>query len=226
MQQELHRFDLAATLMAHFARRDDVLICGGGYVRNVATSNAEQLAPDLLVTFGVRPDAIISRNGYVISEVGKPPDWVIEVASRATGRRDYTVKREAYAAYGIGEYWRFDHTGGRFHDAPLAGDQLIGGRYERIELIREPRGLIWGHSPTLGLDICWDDGDLRLRDPLTGEFLPDAAESQLRIDNAEARGLEDRIARETAESNLDAALEDVARLRNEITRLRRLRRSD
>ena len=220
MQQEHHRFELAATLMAHFARRDDVLIGGGGYVRNVATSNAEQLAPDLLVTFGVRPDAIISRNGYVIGEVGKPPDWVIEVASRATGRRDYTVKREAYAAYGIGEYWRFDHTGGRFHDASLAGDQLIGGRYEPIELTRESRGLIWGHSPALGLDICWDDGDLRLRDPLTGEYLPNAAESQLRIDEAEARADHAEARALQGQIERDAASDELARLKSEIERLR------
>ena len=81
------------------------------------------------MTFGVDPKAIVARNGYVISEVGKPPDFVLEVASRSTGRRDYTVKRDGYAGYGVREYWRFDHTGGRFHDAALAGDVLVDGRY-------------------------------------------------------------------------------------------------
>ena len=49
---------------------------------------------------------------YTISEIGKPPDFVLEVASEGTGRRDYTVKRDIYAGYGVTEYWRFDHTGG------------------------------------------------------------------------------------------------------------------
>ena len=79
-------FAFASTLAPHFAHRDDVLICGEGYLRREATNDAERLAPDCVVTFGVNPEAIIARNGYVISEVGKPPDFVLEVASRSTGK--------------------------------------------------------------------------------------------------------------------------------------------
>ena len=68
---------------------------------------------------GWTPAAILDRNGYVIEEVGKPPDFVLEIASESTGRADYTSKRDAYAGYGVGEYWRFDSTGGEYHDAPL-----------------------------------------------------------------------------------------------------------
>ncbi len=91
----------------------------------------------------------------MISEVGKPPDFILEVASRSTGRNDYTTKRKGYAGYGVREYWRFDHTGGRYHDAALAGDVLVDGEYEPVEITREPDGLIWGHSEVLGLDLCW-----------------------------------------------------------------------
>ena len=63
-------------------------------------------------------------NGYVIEEVGKPPDLVMEVASASTGRNDYTEKRITYADLAVPEYWRFDYTGGAYHDAPLAGDRL------------------------------------------------------------------------------------------------------
>ena len=211
MLQEDIRFSFVSALQAHFAHRDDVLIAGGGYVRNEATNDAERLAPDVVVTFGVRSDAIISRNGYVIGEVGKPPDLVLEIASRSTGRRDYTVKREGYAAYGIGEYWRFDHTGGSFHDAPLAGDLLVDGRYEPIELTRESERIIWGRSPTLGLDLVWDDGDLRLRDSLTLEYLSDA-----RLFGEMIEDVEDRAYR--AEVERDRALEELARLRGELDR--------
>ena len=86
------------------------------------------------------PRAIIKRNGYVISEVGKPPDLVLEVESRSTGRRDYTVKRGGYAGYGVREYWRFDPSGGKYHDAPLACDTLVDGKYERNEIVSEPDG--------------------------------------------------------------------------------------
>ncbi len=206
MQQRMYEHDFDSMLIGHFADRDDVLITGAGFVRNEATNESERLAPDCLVTFGVTPGLIVGRNGYVISEVGKPPDFVLEIASRSTGRRDYTIKREGYAAYGISEYWRFDHTGGRFHDAPLAGDTLIDGGYSPIELTYESSQFIWGHSEVLGLDLVWDDGALRIRDPLTGDFLRTTKEFRDSVVQAEAER--------------DAALEELSRVRADLRRLR------
>ena len=85
----------------------------------------------------------IKRNGYVISEVGKPPDLVLEVGSRSTGRRDYTVKRKGYARYGVREYWRFDPSGGDYHDAHLGGDTLVDGEYQSIEIVSESEDRHW-----------------------------------------------------------------------------------
>ena len=198
MQQDVGINAFRRVLEPHFAHRDDVLIAGGGFLRHEATNDAERLAPDCVVTFGVNPDAIVARNGYVISEVGKPPDFVLEVASRSTGRRDYTVKRDGYAGYGVQEYWRFDRTGGRFHNAPLAGDTLVDGLYRPPPIHEGADGLIWGHSAVLGLDLCWDDGEFRLRNPITGAFLPNPAELQV---------------------ERDAALAEAARLREQLRRL-------
>lgn len=212
MQQFIGVYSFASALMPHFGHRDDVLIAGEGYLRHKATNEAERLAPDVVVTFGVNPGAIVARNGYVISEVGKPPDFVLEVASRSTGRRDYTVKREGYAGYGVQEYWRFDHTGGRFHDAALAGDTLVDGEYQPLPIHHESDGLIWGHSEILGLDLCWDDGEFRLRNPLTGDFLPSPTELQDERDVAQAE-------RDAAQAERDAAQAETARLREQLRRL-------
>ena len=213
-------FHLALRL--YFARRDDVLISGEGFLRHEATNNAERLAPDCVVAFGVNPEGIVARNGYVISEIGKPPDFVLEVASRSTGRRDYTVKREGYAGYGVTEYWRFDHTGGRYHDAPLAGDRLVGDEYEPVVIHEEAEGLLWGHSAVLGLDLCWDDGQLRFRDPTTGEFLPTPEELHAEAEaervgrrEAEAIAESERAARQSAESRLAEMEAELRRLRGE-----------
>ena len=187
MQQYVSIAAFDSSLRAHFAQRADVLVCGGGYLRHEADNDAERLAPDCVVAFGVNPEAIVARNGYVIGEVGKPPDFVLEVASRSTGRRDYTVKRSGYAGYGVREYWRFDHTGGRYHDVALAGDRLVGGEYEPLPINEEPDGVKWGHSPVLGLDLCWEEGQLRFYDPVAGEYLPTAEEWQARHAAAEAR---------------------------------------
>ena len=202
-------------LIPHFADRDDVLVSGEGYLRNNGSNADERLAPDCVVAFGVDPDAIEARNGYVISEVGKPPDFVLEVASRSTGRRDYTEKRDGYAGYGVREYWRFDHTGGRFHDAALAGDVLVDGRYEPLEITHEPDGLIWGHSDVLGLDLCWDEGELRFRDPSTGKFLPTPEEQQTARIEAEARAEQERSDRLAAETRVAALEAELRQLRGE-----------
>ena len=198
----------AATLGYHFRNRADVLVSGDGYLRRTAPDAEHGVAPDCMVAFGVEdPLAIIARNGYVISEVGKPPDFVLEVASRSTGRRDYTVKREIYARYGVAEYWRFDHTGGRYHDAPLAGDELVNAEYRPLPIHRESNGLTWGRSEALGLDLCWDDEELRFRNPVSGEFLPTSSELADQRDRERAGRL--------------AAEAEVARLREQLRRAER-----
>ena len=50
------------------------------------------IAPDLIIAFNADPAACNARNGYVISEQGKPPDFVLEIGSESTGQRDATVK--------------------------------------------------------------------------------------------------------------------------------------
>ena len=201
-----HRIrDFYGLLQLRFAYRDDVLIAGGGYLRRQAGNGDEIFAPDCVVAFGVNPAGIVARNGYVISEVGKPPDFVLEVASRRTGERDYTIKREGYAGYGVQEYWRFDHTGGLFHDAPLAGDTLAEGRYEPLPVNCDPDGLIWGYSPMLDLEICWDAGEVQLRDHYTKEFMPKPRQERRIRDAETARAESERQARLAAESERRAA---------------------
>ena len=200
MQQSEQIFRFRMLLGTHFAGRDDVLVSGGGYLQGAADSEAESIAPDCLVVFGVDPAAILARNGYVIGEVGKPPDLVLEVGTRSKGRQDYTVKRDVYLGYGVPEYWRFDHTGGSYHVSALAGDKLVDCEYSPVEIAHEPDGLIWGHSEVLGLDLCWDTGDLRFRYPGGGEFLLTPREQRAsrtaeasRADRAEVRQLRERL---------------------------------
>ncbi len=224
-----------ATLKPHFADRSDVMLGGGGYLVFDA-GDVGEFYPDCVFADGVSdPPAVIWRNGYVISEVGKPPDFVLEVASRSTGRRDYTVKREGYARYGVGEYWRFDPTGGEFHDVPLGGDKLNeDGVYEPIEIVIEPDGRRWGYSEALGLELWWENKRLRFRDPVSGEFLPTVTEWRDRADAAEtlteserARAVvaetlleSERDARVSAEERADAAEARVAKVEAELRRLR------
>ena len=191
MQQYAHIANAAMSLVAHFASRPSTLVSGEGFLCYDTRSHDGWLVPDCIVAFDVDPGAITERNGYVIGEVGKPPDFVLEVASRRTGQADYTRKRFGYAHYGVGEYWRFDHTGGQYHDAPLAGDLLIDGQYEPIPLADgrpgKMVGMLSGYSEALGLYLCWYEGELRFYDPETNEFLMRQAELQAALDGAQER---------------------------------------
>ena len=214
MEQNKHITRADQTLETWFhGRREGVLVNGEGYLcldrRNVRRAPV----PDCVVAFDVDPQRIADTNGYVISDVGKPPEFVLEVASRTTGRRDYTVKRDAYASLGVGEYWRFDYTGGRYHDAALAGDRLVDGAYVPILVIQEADGVIWGHSAALELDLCWDNGQLRFYDPVGRAYLP--RQTELKDQRDAALDQRDTVLaqRDSALDQRDAALLEIERLR-------------
>ena len=161
------------------------------------------LSPDLLIAFNVEVAAIIADNGYSIDYHGKAPEFVLEIASRNTARRDEREKWDGYAAYGVTEYWRFDDTDGRFYSVNLAGDRLVNGRYEPIPVAEIGHARHWGFSDALGLYICWEYGHLRWHDPATG-YLPThhqeaerriAAEAQLAEERAKRLALEARLQR-------------------------------
>ena len=127
--------------------------------------------PDLTIAFVVDRRRIINDRGYSIEDQGKPPDFVLEVASENTGQRDIQEKRENYAAFGIPEYWRFDPSGGLYHGVPLAGDRLEGGVYRPIDIVQVDDAHYWGRSEILGLDLCWEEELLRWYDPAAGRYL-------------------------------------------------------
>ena len=163
-----------------------------------------RIAPDLYVALGVDADAIRRRNGYLIWEVGKPPDFVIEVASSSTARNDLTAKRELYARIGIGEYWRFDPSGGDLYGAPLIGEMLVSGEYRLIETHTGSDGDLWAHSPTLDLDFHWESDRLQVLDPSENRFfrsyieLGDAlteSDEALRALESENRALREQLRR-------------------------------
>ena len=139
-----------------------------------------------------------------------------------TGRNDYTAKRREYAAFGIPEYWRFDSSGGRYHDAPLAGDILTGNDYRPVEIIRGDETRLWGHSPVLGLTLCWEEGQLRWWDPSAGRYLPTYQETLDARTAAEARAQAEReiaeAERERAEAEQTRAASERERAEAEQTR--------
>ena len=172
--------------------RDRILVAGEHYtVAQPTRYLAGSRYPDLLVAFGVDTDAYEASNGYIISEQGKPPDFALEIASRRTGREDTGPKRRDYAALGIPEYWRFDHTlTGEHHGARLAGEQLVNGVYVAIEIQELPDGSLQGYSPVLDLNLWWEQGELVFHDPATGRRIATLEDERAaRIAEQEARAV-------------------------------------
>lgn len=232
IQQYPHFTRAAVILNAYFRHalgRNDVLVNGDGYLCRRASEARRSPRPDVLVAVGLPfdPEFIAEANGYTIEEIGQPPDFVLEVASSTTGRRDYTVKRDTYAGLEVKEYWRFDHTGGRYHDAALAGDALVDGRYEPIHVEEGDDGIHRGYSEALGLELHWAERQLRFFDRSSGTYLPDMEESwaqrdaaQAQLQQAESGRLQEAQARRRAEAERDEALNRARELEEELRQLR------
>ena len=132
------------------------------------------------------------------------------------------MKRDSYLGYGVPEYWRFDHTGGRYHVSALAGDVLVDGEYSPVEIVHEADGLVWGHSAVLGLDLCWDAGDLRFRDPASQQFLLTPEEQQAGRLEAERRVVAHSVRADRAGLEWDQEARARREAEAEVRRLRAL----
>ena len=242
------------SLAIHFGRDETTFVMSEVPISTTATIRREHRRPDLIVAFNCDRDLLISQKGYSIVTQGKPPDFVLEVASESTGEVDYTDKRAEYESYGIPEYWRFDSSGGFYHDAALAGDRLVEGEYKPIEIEMINPLNRRGYSAALDLWLCWEYGQLRLYDAKVDEYLRShddeydraeleayerqqadlrAALAENRAEDAEARAAlaenraEDAEARaEDAEIRADQSESENRRLRAELEAIRRSMQSD
>ena len=195
-------------LVHHFGNPDTTLVAGEHYVSPDRPETMTGLRyPDLIVAFGVNPAAYHQSNAYIVSEQGKPPDFVLEIASPSTAVEDVNNKPADYAALGIPEYWRFNEAPTRSNPA-LAGDRLVEGEYQPIPIDTLPDGRFRGHSTALNLILEWHEGQLNWIDPDTEEHIPTFQQER------EGR-LAEREARLQAEARNRELEAELRRLRSE-----------
>ena len=195
---------------------DNIIVSGQHYLLAEPTPNLDgSRYPDLLVAFDVDQAAYRDTNGYVISELGKPPDFTLEIASPCTGHVDTGQKRTDYAELGILEYWRFDATG-EHHGAKLTGEQLVDGTYVAIAIQELPDGNLQGYSTVLDLHLRWERGELAFYDPDTGRRIVTLEDERKARLAAEERAESEHEARIAAEARAEAA---EARIRELETRV-------
>ncbi len=189
MFQNSNILDAVTILKARYKDDPTVFVDGGTIICYNPDNLNDRVFPDCYVAFGVDAGAIFAQNGYLTWQVGKAPDFALEIASESTARRDITDKRDLYERIGVKEYWRFDPSGGDYYGASLVGDRLVSGAYELVELEANPDGLVGGYSAVLGLSLCVQEGMHPIADSVrmdrllfydldTGEYIRNLNEAQ------------------------------------------------
>lgn len=215
--QFLYDRSVPESLATYLGDRPNTLVGSEIPVGPNVSNRKDICIPDLIVAFNCDVRRVKADKGYSLDVHGKPPDLALEVASESTGDIDYTSKRINYARYGAREYWRFDDSGGDYHDTALAGDRLVDGEYEPIpiEWLDDERAR--GYSEVLGVYVCWEYGELRFYDSERDLYMRTFEESEARGDaEAEARRQADaRAEAEAARADAEAEARRQAQARAE-----------
>ena len=186
--------DSESVLRHRFKPRDDVYVGIDQLVYYTEGEDPKSVAPDVFVSFDVPS---YKRDIYRIAEEGKPPDWVIEIASRSTYTKDLDEKKDLYEEMGVGEYWVYDPKGD-MHDPRLRAWVLGPGGYEELADLKRPGLEVALWSEALGLEFHFDGTDLRMWDPVKQSYLPT-------LDLAIEERDEERRARLAAEARVETA---------------------
>ncbi len=207
--------EIAIVLAGFFLNDPTVEVDSDTFIYFIEGDPNRRVAPDLYIAFGISKESLERNNVYLVWEVGKFPDFVMEVGSSSTANNDLGPKRALYAELGALEYWRYDPTGGDHYGEPLVGEYLVDGEYRRFEMMPDPDGYPRIHSPLLNLDLRWEEDRLHFYDPVAGVWLENYQEVMARASAAEAKVEAERATRESAEDRIAQLEAELRRLRGE-----------
>ena len=206
--------ETVSTLRVRYHHRHDVYVGGDMLLYYRINRNDISVAPDVFVVFGA--NGTHPRDSWILWREGKAPDFIMEIASSSTWRRDATEKRRIYADIGVTEYVRFDPTG-HYFTPPLIMETLRGTDYQEQPVTTDAAGILRGYSSALKLELCVTPSlELRLYDPATAEWLRNHQETETARRAAE-------IARRASDDARRVAEAENARLREELRRLQQQR---
>jgi Uma2 family endonuclease len=205
--QQLGR--LLEALDLHFAEESHVYVGGNNLIYYVPGNRRKFVVPDLFAVRGVPKG---ERRVYLTWMEGKCPDFILELLSHKTKRRDKTTKKRFYQdTFRTGEYFLFDPD-----TCDLLGYRLgSSGRYRR--LTPDARGRL--HSEVLGLTFGLDAwGWLRAYRP-DGSVLPTLEEAAATIEAQAAEiarltemGAQAAAALQQTTATIEAQAAEIARL--------------
>ena len=221
MEQWQTVFRISGLLYERYQDCPGVFVNGGAFISYDVTDGNRRVAPDLFIAFDVDVAGIYENlPNFWIWEIGKAPDFVMEVASPSTAANDLGWKRELYQRLEIQEYWRFDPTGGRLYGKPITGERLVNGEYEEYPPEYGVDGSARNHSELLDVVFHWNGDEFDALDPVTGITIDKRVAAEARADREqEARAVAEatlnieQTARSQAEARANAAEAELARLR-------------
>ena len=190
-ETEKHRkvmIDIIDILEQHFQHLPDVHVSGNLLLYYEEGNPRKSISPDVFMVRGLSKKELRTYKTWE-----QPPtlDFVLELASPNTFRRDFTEKKQIYEkTLRVKEYYIYDPYGEIEPD--FIGFRLVDTGYEPIAFVEE-RLL----SETLGLELEARDGILRVYDPAIEAWLQPSRD---RVDIAETRAAEEARARKEAET--------------------------
>ena len=205
----------------------DVFIHGDIFISYDRTDGNRRIKPDLFIAFDVPADEIREKlPNFWLWEIGKVPEFALEVASPSTAANDMGDKRSRYESLGITEYWRLDPTGGELYELPLIGERLVDGVYQAYELRIGADGSVTAYSELLNVDFHWDGREFDVLDPITGITIDKRVAAEDRADFAENRAdrAEDRA--DFAENRADRAEDRAAQAESRASAERAARQAE
>ncbi|MGI8553440.1 MAG: Uma2 family endonuclease [Dehalococcoidia bacterium] len=210
-ESSLHATELMrlfSLLMFRYRQLVDVVVAANIFLFYQEGEPNKRLSPDVLVTLGV-PRERLGRS-YFVWQMGKAPDFVIEITSHSTRGEDRNKKRTIYQQIGVQEYFLYDPEGDWVRGG-LQGYRLVDGAYEPI--VEAADGSL--ESETLGLRLVLEDGRLQLYELRSGERLLQPIEVALAAEAEVAQAEAARAQAEAARAQAEARAEAEERARRE-----------
>lgn len=205
-------FRMLDILVTHFAEIPDVYVWSNMMMYYEKGNPRAFVKPDIFVSFGIGKQ---ERRIYKVWEEGKPPDFIMEFASRSTYNNDLGNKKEIYAAMGATEYFLYDPFRSCL-PAPLMGFRLFEDDY--VEILPRANGGV--PSETLNLEFLLQDDGIGVYTTMEGGQLKTRAEQEADARHQEviARQNAEAHAQREADARRDAEVE-LAELREKLKRL-------
>src|SRR4028118_1889307 len=191
-------------LKLFFQGNSDVYVSANSFVYYEEGNKAAVVAPDVYAVFGVRKR---KRDNYKVwQEGGITPQFVLEITSATTQNVDQETQPETYRSLGVRGYFQYEPSGDYLNPI-LQGVRLANGHYEPIEANNIAFDTLWLYSEVLGLELHIVSGELRFRNPQTGEFLKTHEEEQQgRLAEQQARLAAESALRELVSQLLNSGM--------------------